>query len=50
MRVGTRAPEPPSSAAELFDLSLLQEVYSEDPSLITGPTLTPEAAASAAPA
>jgi ABC-type nitrate/sulfonate/bicarbonate transport system substrate-binding protein len=38
------------TAEELFDLSLLQEVYSEDPSLVTGPTLTPEAAASAAPA
>ncbi|MEH3079289.1 MAG: ABC transporter substrate-binding protein [Quadrisphaera sp.] len=38
------------TAEKLFDLSLLQEVYSEDPSLVTGPTLTPEAAASAAPA
>lgn len=38
------------TAEELFDLSLLAEVYSEDPSLITGPTLTPEAAAAAAPA
>ncbi|MBC3760268.1 ABC transporter substrate-binding protein [Quadrisphaera oryzae] len=38
------------TAEKLFDLSLLEEVYSEDPSLVTGPTLTPEAAASAAPA
>ncbi|WP_109773151.1 ABC transporter substrate-binding protein [Quadrisphaera granulorum] len=36
------------TAEKLFDLSLLKEVYSEDPSLITGPTLTPEAASAAA--